>query len=215
MRADDIVRGEIAAELSYDPRLKGAHVEVAVTGGAVVLSGRVGSYEQKLAAERAAQRVRGVRAVAVELRIVSAPEAKVDDAVIAKRIANLFAWSAGVPASVSAVVDQGWVTLSGSAEWHYQRQNAERTVRRLDGVLGVSNNIAVKPAAAPQDIRQRIEAALLRDARLDARGIKIEVKDATVTLSGKVSALHERIAAEHAAWAAPGVVDVKNEIVLS
>jgi osmotically-inducible protein OsmY len=215
MRADEMLRSDIVAELSYDPRLRGAHIEVSVAGGATVLRGHVGSYEQKIAAERAAQRVRGVRAVAAELRIASAPDAKVEDPEIAKRIASLLTWNASVPSGVSAIVDQGWVTLSGLAEWNYQRQSAESLVRALGGVIGVSNNILVKPQPTPTDVRERIEAALLRDARLDAGAIKIGVTGPVVTLSGKVSTLHERLAAEHAAWSAPGVTEVRNQIVLA
>lgn len=215
MRSDEMLRRDIVAELSFDPRLSGGHFDVNVAGGAAVLHGRVRSYEQKIAAERAVQRVRGVRALAVELRVAPPSEMTLDDAEIAKRIANLLAWNAGVPSSVSAIVDSGWVTLCGSVGWQYERENAERLVRPLDGVVGVSNNIAVTAQPAPSDVRGRIEAALLRDARLDASAIRIGVIGSTVTLSGAVSALHERQAAEHAAWSAPGVTEVKNEIVLT
>lgn len=214
MRADDPLRSDIVAELSYDPRLDGAHIEVDVKSGAAILRGRVKSYEQKLAAERAVQRVRGVRAVAVELQIASTSESLTDDVEIAQRIANLLTWSASLPKGLSATVDRGWVTLTGSAQWHYQRQSAERLIRGLDGVVGVTNNIDIEPQASAEDIRERLKAALVRDARIDASAIKIEVIGSTATLSGKVSALHERSAAEHAAWAAPGITEVTNEIVV-
>ncbi len=214
MHADDMLRNDVLAELSYDPRLRGADIAVAVTGGAAVLSGSVRHYGQKAAAEHAAQRVRGIRAVGVQLRVAPPPETRVDDGEIAKRIANLLAWSAGVPREVSAIVDQGWVTLSGSVEWNYQRQNAERLMRGLDGVFGVFNNIVVKPNTTSSDIHERIEAAIVRDARLDASAIDIGVTGSVVALAGNVATLHERTVAENAAWAAPGVTEVRNEIVV-
>lgn len=131
-----------------------------------------------------------------------------------RRIANLLTWNAALPQGLHAAVDQGWITLSGTADWHYQRQSAERLIRGLDGVVGVTNNIALKPQPTAADLRERIEAALLRDARVDAHAIRIDVSGSIATLSGQVSALHEREAAEHAAWSAPGVTDVKNEIAV-
>lgn len=214
MRADEVMRGDVLAELSYDPRLEGSHIEVEVIDGAAVLRGRVKSYEQKLAAEAAAQRVRGVRAVAVELHICYPAEAGADDIEIAKRIANLLTWNAALPRGLNAAVDQGWVTLSGTADWHYQRQGAERLIRGLDGVVGVTNDIALKPQPTAADLRERVEAALLRDARIDAQAIRIDVSGSVATLSGQVSALHEREAAEHAAWSAPGISNVTNEIAV-
>lgn len=214
MNADELVRKEVIAELAYDPRLTGSTIDVHVAGGVVTLAGRVTSYEQKIAAERATQRVRGVRAIAADLHTLRSNHAEHDDQEIANRIANVLTWSVNVPHQVQAVVESGWVTLSGEVEWNYQRQNAERAARALHGVIGVFNNITVRAAAAPVDIRDRITGALVRSARVDADAIKVAVNGATVTLSGNVPTWHEREAAEEAAWAAPGVADVRNEITL-
>ena len=215
MHADEMVRHDIIAELSYDPRLIGARIEVSVAGGAATLTGQVENYQQKIAAEKAAQRVRGVRTVAADLRVAPASQEKPDDKEIAKRIANVLAWNAGIPETVKAVVDQGWVTLEGEVGWDYQRRNAERAVLGLGGVAAVSNNIVVKSGAAPTDIRARIEAALVRSAKIDAHAIEVAVSGSVVTLSGKVAALNESESAERAAWAAPGVTEVRNKLSLA
>lgn len=215
MKADEMIRKDVMAELAYDPRLTGSTIDVSVSGGMVTLAGRVTSYEQKIAAEMAAQRVRGVRAIAADLHTVPSNDAQHDDKEIAKRIANVLTWSANVPNQVQAVVDHGWVTLSGEVEWNYQRQNAERAARSLDGVVGVFNNIAVRSEAVPSDVRDRITGALVRNAKVDADAIKVAVNGGVVTLVGSVPTWHEREAAEEAAWAAPGIIEVRNEITLA
>lgn len=215
MKADEMIRKDVIAELAYDPRLTGSTIDVAVSGGMVTLAGSVTSYEQKIAAELAAQRVRGVRAIAADLHTLPSNDAMHGDQEIAKRIANVLTWSANVPNQVQAVVDRGWVTLSGDVEWNYQRQNAERAARSLDGVVGVFNNIAVRSKTAPGDIRDRITEALVRSAKVDADAIKVTIKGGVVTLAGSVPTWHEREAAEEAAWSAPGVMEVRNEMTLA
>jgi osmotically-inducible protein OsmY len=215
MKADELIRGNVIAELAYDPRLTGSQIDVNVVGGVITLTGHVTSYAQKIAAETAAQRVRGVRAIAANLHTLPSGNVEHDDQEIAKRIANVLTWSANIPNQVQAVVDHGWVTLSGDVEWNYQRQNAERAARSLDGVVGVSNNIAVRTVAATNDIHSRITGALVRSAKVDAEAVRVAVNGATVTLSGSVPTWHEREAAEEAAWSAPGVMEVRNEITLT
>jgi osmotically-inducible protein OsmY len=214
MKADELIRNNVIAELAYDPRLSGSSIDVRVAGGMITLTGYVTSYEQKVAAKHAAQRVRGVRAIAADLQTRASNGIQHNDQEIAKRIANVLTWSSNIPSEVQAVVDHGWVTLSGEVEWNYQRQNAERATRALEGVVGVSNDISVRSAPAPNDIRDRITDALVRSARVDARAIKVAVNGEVVTLTGNVPTWHEREAAEEAAWAAPGVTKVQNDITL-
>jgi osmotically-inducible protein OsmY len=214
MTTDTIIRDNVIAELEFDPSITQTAIGVAVSNGVVTLSGHVPSYAQKVAAEKAAQRVKGVRAVAQELEVRLPFEIKHDDEEIARRAANILAWSVNGADQIKAVVDNGWVTLSGQTNWRYQKQDAERAIRALQGVKGVNNAITVKPNVQPSDLKNRIAHALQRNAELEADAIKVDVSGSTVTLSGKVRAWYERRIAEDAAWAAPGVTEVRDNIGL-
>ena len=158
MQSDTIIRDDIIAELDFEPSIEHKGIGVAVKDGVATLSGHVPSYAQKINAENAAKRVKGVRAVAVELEVRLPSDAKQSDDEIASRAANIVAWS--VPAkNIKILVEKGWVTLSGEVEWQYQRSAADHAVRKLTGVIGVSNQIIVRPAAQPTDIRNRIAEA--------------------------------------------------------
>jgi osmotically-inducible protein OsmY len=214
MQTDAVVRDNVMAELEFDPSIAHGAIGVAVSNGVVTLSGHVPSYAQKVAAERASQRVKGVRAVAQELEVRLPVEVKQDDEEIASRAANILAWSVGGVEGVRAVVEKGWVTLSGQTHWQYQRQDAERAIRAIAGVQGVFNNITVKPMLEPNNIKTHIANALRRNAELESNAIKVAVNGSSVTLSGKVKAWYERKIAENAAWAAPGVTEVCDNISL-
>jgi osmotically-inducible protein OsmY len=214
MQTDAVIRDNVMAELEFDPSITHTAIGVTVSNGVVTLSGHVPSYAQKVAAERATQRVKGVRAVAQDLEVRLPFQVKHDDEEIASRAASILSWSVGRIAQLKAVVENGWVTLSGRTDWQYQRKDAERAVRALAGVQGVSNNIIVQPRLQPSEIKTRIAEALRRNAEFESEAIKIVVEGSRVTLSGKVKAWYERKIAEDAAWAAPGVSEVRDDISL-
>ena len=215
-RTDEEIQRDILEELKWDTRVRPNEVGVAVKDGVVTLTGWVDSYLKKMAAEEAAHRVRGVKAVVndIEVRLPSSAERTDED--LAKAALNALQWEAGVPADkIEVTVSHGWVTLKGEVEYGYQKREAERAVERLSGVRGVINLIRVKPGLSPTDLKQKIEQALVRNAELDASRITVEVQGSKVILHGTVRSYAEKKAAEEAAWAAPGVSEVENHIVIS
>jgi osmotically-inducible protein OsmY len=217
MKDDSDVQRSVQDELKWEPGVSDApKIGVAVKDGVVTLTGFVSSYAEKWAAERAAKRVSGVNALAVELQVQLPGYAKKSDADIAKAAEHALSWDVLVPASsVSVMVEHGWVTLDGDLNWQYQRSAAEDAVRGLTGVTGISNRIAVKPTVSPTDIKSKIEAALKRNAILDAESINVQTDGGKVTLTGTVSSWAERDEAEAAAWAAPGVTDLKDALTIA
>jgi osmotically-inducible protein OsmY len=168
---DDLtIKKDVEAELAWEPSLNAASIGVAVKDGIVTLTGRVTAYAEKMVAARAATRVTGVKAVANEIEIGLLPADQRTDEEVARSVANALAWNTSVPSdSIKAVVSQGWVTLEGTVEWYYQKEAAERAVRYLRGVKGVTNKIVVKPVVTADVVKAQIEAALKRSAELDAR----------------------------------------------
>jgi len=215
-RTDEEIQRDILEELKWDTRVRPNEIGVAVKDGIVTLTGWVDSYLKKMAAEEAAHRVRGVKAVVndIEVRLPSSAERTDED--LAKAALNALQWQAGVPADkLEVTVSHGWVTLKGEVEYGYQKREAERAVERLSGVRGVINLIRVKPGLSPTDLKQKIEQALVRNAELDAKRITVEVQGSKVILYGTVRSYAEKKAAEEAAWAAPGVSEVENHITIS
>ncbi|HVV92985.1 MAG TPA: BON domain-containing protein [Hyphomicrobiales bacterium] len=212
---DKQLRQDVVDELEWEPSIDAADIGVAVENGVVTLSGHVGSYAEKATAERVAKRVRGVRGIAQEIEVRS-PYAKTNaDDEIAKRAVDVIGWDTLLPKNAIQVkVEGGWLTLSGTVEWQYQRTAAEENVRKLSGVLGVTNLIAIKPRPQVPDIKKRIEDALKRNAEIEAGGIRINVAGDKVTLEGKVRAWHEREMLETAVWAAPGVGQVIDRVTV-
>ncbi|QJP15726.1 BON domain-containing protein [Starkeya sp. ORNL1] len=214
---DKQLRLIITDELDFEPSVDASHINVAVGDGAVTLTGHVRSHAEKRAAKKAACRVKSVRFVTEQIE-VSCPSGKIlNDAEITRRSRNTLEWDERVPSGVKVGVKKGWVELGGTVDWHYQRQAAESAVGRLSGVVGVTNLIELRPCAdAAYDIGKAIEAALSRSAELEARAIRVIVKNGNmVTLEGKVSTWLERSAAERAAWSAPGVLAVEDLLVVS
>jgi len=205
--ADMALRRHVIDELEFEPAINAANIGVAVEKGVVTLSGHVESYAEKLAAERAARRIKGVKAIADELKVRFAEDKKTADDEIARRAVNLLHWSAIVPeGAIHVKVQDGWVGLSGEVKWNYQRTAVEALIHRLSGIKGFVNGITVKPHADPVAVKSQIEAALQRNAMVRMPNISVCVEDGgRVVLEGTVHNWHERNAIEDAAWSAPGV----------
>jgi osmotically-inducible protein OsmY len=214
MSTDAQLKSDVEAELRWEPSVHAEQIGVSAKNGVVQLDGNVGSYYEKWAAERAALRVFGVKSVASEIKVeLPSSETRTDED-IARAVKNHLDWNYSVPNTVKVLVSNGWVTLKGTAEWQFQKEEAERAVRPLLGVKGVFNEITVTPKANAIDVRGKIEKALKRNAETDAEHIKVKTSDGTVTLEGTVSSWAERAEAERAAWAAPGVTKVEDHITV-
>lgn len=210
---DTELQRDVLNELEWKPSVNAAEVGVSVNNGVVTLTGHISSYAEKWAAEKAALRVHGVRAVANELDVKLPGTSRRTDQDIALSAVNALKANISVPdQQIKVTVENGWVTLDGEVEWRYQKSAAEDAVRYLPGVIGVTNLVQVKPRVSPTDLKSRIEEALKRRAELDAKHITVEVDGGKVTLRGTVHSWAEREAAETEAWSAPGVSSVMNLI---
>ena len=216
MRSDEQIRDDILAEIDFDPKVEATDIGVTVKDGAVTLHGTVHSYFEELAVVRAAKRVKGVHAVVEEIKIKPLSSTEIDDEDIAKRIAQLCEWNAMFRKyDIKAEVKNGRVTLSGTVDWQYQSADIREHVSGLRGVTGVTNAITIRPNASKVDVQRKIAAALHRSATLESSKINVEVLNGTVTLKGHVKAWYERQLAENAAWSAPGVTKVVDNIQVS
>jgi osmotically-inducible protein OsmY len=215
LRSDAEIQAEVLTELKWEPRVQATEIGVAVKDGVVTLTGLVDSYTKRWAAEDAAHRVRGVKAVADDIEVQLSIGDERPDPDIAAAAARALTWDALlVPEHIDVTVSKGWITLRGTVDWQYKKQEAERAVRNLAGVKGVTNLIDVKPKLQPAEIKKQVEQALVRTAQTDAERISVEVDVGKVTLKGTVRAWVERQEAERAAWRAPGVVSVDNRITI-
>lgn len=215
MKTDAQLKLDVSTELDWDPSINATNVGVAVRGGVVTLTGHLDTYAEKHAIERAVQRVQGVQAVALELDVMLAPGHRRSDADIAAAAESALAWHARVPEQgIRVTVERGWVTLSGEVDWDYQRSSSYSAVRPLTGVVGVTNNITLKPQTSTTRIASRIRDALARQAQREAQHVEVMVSGSEVTLRGKVHSWAERCAVQGAVWSAPGVSQVTNELVV-
>ena len=209
------LRQDVVDELEYEPSVDAAHIGVAVDKGVVTLTGHVASYAEKQAAIAAVRRVKGVRAIAEEIEVRYALDKKTSDDEIAQRAIDILGWDMMVPSdSIQVMVHNGWVTLTGNVDWHYQKKQAEEDVRKLSGVRGVTNTIEIKPSVQAEDVKRKIEEALKRHAEIEASAIRVTVRERNkVLLEGKVGSWDERNAVENAAWSAPGVKSVEDRMI--
>lgn len=214
MKTDAQIQTDVIQELKWDPSVTHEHIGVTVDEAIVTLTGSVPNYIEKWAAEKATQRVSGVKAVVEKIEVKLAGASERDDKAIAKAIVEQFKWNVQVPDTlVKASVEEGWVELTGTVEWNYQKTAAEKCVRNLTGVKGITNNISIRAKKIePQVVKQKIEEALKREVEREARKISVAVSGNKVILSGNVHSLREMWDAKGAALSAPGVSSVENNL---
>jgi len=216
MKSDSELKRDVENELKWEPSVNEAHIGVTVKDGIVTLTGHVPSYAEKYGAEKATKRVYGVKALAEELDVKLSGSSKRTDEDIAVACVSALKTNYSVPdEKIKVVVNNGWVTLEGEVEWQYQKEAAMNAVRYLTGVTSVSDNITVKARVSPSDIKDKIEAAFKRNAEIDARRVSVEAREGKVILHGRVRSWAEREEAQQAAWAAPGVMAVQNQITVT
>jgi len=215
MKTDQQVQQDVIAELRWEPSVNAANIGVEVKDGIVTLTGHVNSFAEKWDAERAAQRVVGVKALAIEMDVNLPGSSHRHDADIARAVENALEWSIYVPQdAIKVMVDHGHVTLKGEVQWEYQREAADKAVRYLMGVTGISDQITLKHGISSSVVKSDIEAALKRRAHDEAQNISVSVKGADVTLSGKVPSWADRILVRYSAWGTKGVLNVIDNLTV-
>jgi osmotically-inducible protein OsmY len=215
MKTDYQLRQDVAAELAWDPSIRHEDIAVSAKEGVVTLGGTVDTYAQRYAAERAIERVAGVRGIANDIAVKLHKFNDRSDAEIAHAALTALKADVEVPDDkITVKVSKGWLSLQGKVNWQFQRNAAERAVRYLTGVKGIANNIAVDLNPIPSDITFRIEEALKRRAEIDASHISVEIKDHRVMLRGTVRSLAEKNDAKRAVWGAAGVNEVQDQLII-
>lgn len=215
MKTDANLRSDVEEELEWDPRFDSRYIGVVVKGGVVTLSGQVRSFAERWAAQEAAQLVGGVKAIANDIEVQLVASSHRSDTDLATAAFNALRLNGSVPiGDIKLTVRDGSVTLRGQVPFWYQKQEAATTLRNLQGIKGISNELIIKPTVSTVDIKSRIEGAFRRHAQLDADKIRVKVADGNVTLEGEVQSWRERNDAEFAVWAAPGVKTVQDKLIV-
>src|SRR5258708_10273791 len=216
IRTDEEIQTDVLEELQWDTSVQPNEIVVAVKDGIITLTGWVDLYLKKIAAQEAARRVRGVKAVVNDIEVRLPSSAERTDADLAASVLNVLRWDAAIPTgTLDVTVSQGWVTLKGEVDHGFQKRSALRTICRLSGVKGITNLMMVKPRVLLPDLKQQIERALIRNAETDARNITVEMEGSRVILRGTVRSSAEKQAAEDTAcWSAPGVTEVDNLLIV-
>ncbi|HTD69611.1 MAG TPA: BON domain-containing protein [Gemmatimonadales bacterium] len=215
MRSDNEIQRDIVRELNWEPSLRNDDIAVGVRDGVVTLAGFVDSYADKWTAERVAGRVKGVKAVANDIEVKLPSTSSRPDPDIARAALDALRWHVSVPHErIKVKVEKGWLTLEGDVDWYYQKEAAERAVRHLTGVQGVSNLISVKARPTPTDVKEKIKETLQRGAEFDAERITVEIEGSKAILRGTVRSYAEMRDAERAARNAPGITEVENRLTV-
>jgi osmotically-inducible protein OsmY len=215
MRSDSDILKDVTAELKWEPSLRDDDIAIGVRDGVVTLAGFVDSFTEKWTAERVASRVKGVKAIANDLEVKLPSSSQRPDPEIAHAVIDSLKWNISVPSDrIKVKVEKGWLTLEGDVDWYYQKEAADRTVRQLTGIRGVSNLITVRARPTPSDLKQKIREALRRGAEFDAEHITVELSGNRAILRGTVRSYAELRDAERAARNAPGVTEVENKITV-
>ena len=216
MKTDHQLQNDVMEELRWDPMLNASEIGVAVKNGVVTLSGYVDSYSKKLAAEKAAKRVKGVSAVAEDIEVRVGDDGQRNDTELAAAVLEALKWNTDVPHDrLKIKVENGWVTLEGTADWQYQKDAATRAVNNIIGIKGVSNLTSITPRVNTFIVEINIRKALQRSADVEAQNIAVEARGNKVILKGKARSWTERKEVERAAWSSPGVVEVEDELVIA
>ena len=215
IKTDAQLSQEVEQELASEPKLNASGIAINVDQGAVSLLGTIDTYAEKAIAENATKRVNGVRAIALDLE-VRLPESHLrTDSDIAVAVQNALTWDVLIPTTVTGKVEDGWITLEGPVTWNYQREAAEQAVRNLVGVVGVFNSVTIKPEVSSAELKEKIEAALERRVRASVQAIRIAVTGGKVTLTGHAGSWRAVEDAANAAWSAPGVTEVVDQVKMS
>jgi osmotically-inducible protein OsmY len=216
MFKDSELKKAVLDELSWEPSVDAAHIGVTASAGVVTLTGHVDNYTHKFAAEKAVGRVKGVKAVAEEIEVQLPGHLKRGDEDIAAAAIGRLAWNSIVPAgAIQVKVEKGWVTLTGAVGRHFEKEEAEQDIRTISGVIGVSNEVSIRPKAIASNVKDDIEQALRRSSYHDTDTIHVNVVDGEIKLTGVVGTWNARSVAETTAWSAPGATSVKNDITVS
>jgi osmotically-inducible protein OsmY len=213
MKNDAQIQKDVMAQLNWEPVLNAAEIGVSVKDGVVTLSGIVDTYTKKLAAERVAKGIAGVRAVAEDIQVGVSPYFRRTDTEIAEAVLNALKWHTSVNENkIKIKVEDGFVTLDGEVEWDYQRRAAKTAIENLSGIRAIYNFISVKPGASPVDIKKKISDSFHRMASVDSEKLSVDVIGSKAILRGRVHSIKEREDAADVAWAAPGIINVDNQL---